>query len=99
MTRLAQVIESVKDQHLDRVQLESYESELLDLYNKTLREQADILKARALFIHNCGEKTHARKVELWEISELGQKEIDINPDVKILPRILSSLKGRIYRLI
>lgn len=97
--QLVSLIKEIKDQHLDRQQLESYESELLDLYNQFLREKADIEKAKALFLHSCEAPSDVAKVRLWQITELGQREIEIEPDVKILPRVLSSLKNRIYRLI
>lgn len=96
---LIELIKEIKDQHLDRQQLEAYQSEMLELYSLYMIELADIQKESALFIAGYEADKDITKKRAWEVTKSGQREIELKSYTKILPHHLSSLKSRIYSFI
>lgn len=99
MTKLEQTLEAVKDEGLDKEQLENYFSKLSQLRADIRIELAKVQKERALFILKNKElKMNQREAE-WRGSELGQREIDLKAYVASLKDALEGIKVRIYALL
>ena len=91
------IIKSVKEQNLDKYQLENYASMLDVLQAEYELQLADIEKAEAMFLANCGEKTRAGATTKWEASEQGQKGIELKRQLRAISKLASSVKTRIYQ--
>lgn len=91
------LITGIKESNLTKDQLEDYSSKLDILCAEYELELAEVEKAEALFLANCGEKTRAGATTKWESTELGQKEIELKRQLKALSKLASSVKTRIYQ--
>lgn len=91
------LINEIKEANLTKDKLEEYSSMLDILCAEFELELADVEKAEALFLANCGEKTRAGATTLWEASDLGQKEITLKRQLRAISKLASSVKTRIYQ--
>jgi hypothetical protein len=91
------LINEIKESNLTKDELEKYSS-MLDILSAEIElELADVEKAGALFLANCGEKTRAGATTKWDASELGQKEIELKKSLRAVNKLTSSVKTRIYQ--
>ncbi len=93
---LLELITIVKDQDLSKEQLEDYYADLSILLAQLHNELGDREKERALFIDSCTEKTEAKKVIKWQVSDGGQREIVLKRYLKSAEHLQSGIKQRIY---
>lgn len=91
------LITEIKEANLTKDKLEEYSSMLDILCAEFELELADVEKAEAMFLANCGEKTRAGATTQWEASELGQKEITLKRQLRAISKLASSVKTRIYQ--
>lgn len=97
---LKELIECVKDQKLDRQQLEAYRDNMLDLFTKMQFEMADFEKEEALFMNAKadGQSVADRKIQ-WKATHSGQRLIELKRYAIATTKMLDSLKNRIYTFI
>lgn len=94
---LQDIINGIKEQNLTKDKLEDYSS-MLDILSAELELLlAEIEKAEAMFLSNCGEKTRAGATTKWECTEQGQKEIELKRNIRAISKLSSSVKTRIYQ--
>lgn len=91
------IINEIKESNLTKDKLEEYSSMLDILCAEYELELADVEKAEAMFLADCGEKTRAGATTLWEASDLGQKEITLKRQLRAISKLASSVKTRIYQ--
>lgn len=96
---LSELLKAVKEQNLDRIQLEAYREELLDIFNRMHEELSDIEKKEALYMNREPEKSVARLKIEWKACKEGQRQIELKHYVISVSKILDSLRNRIYRFI
>ena len=94
---IPELINSIKEGNLTKFQLEEYSSMLDILCAELELELADVEKAEALYLADCGEKTRVGATTKWEASELGQKEILLKRQLRAISKLSSSVKTRIYQ--
>lgn len=97
MTTLPDIIKGVKEQNLQKDQLEDYSSMLDILQAEMELELAEVEKAEAMYLANCEEKTRAGAERKWYATELGQKEISLKRNIRAISKLASSVKTRIYQ--
>lgn len=91
------IITEIKESNLTKDRLEEYSS-MLDILQAELElELAEVEKAEALFLADCGEKTRAGATTKWDASDLGQKEITLKRHLRAISKLASSVKTRIYQ--
>lgn len=96
--KLLDLITAVKEQNLDKGQLEDYHSQLSSLFAQLQLEMADIEKEEAMFMgKDFGEKMSVadRKV-MWKITDKGQRLIVLKRYQLACKELLNSLKSRVY---
>ena len=97
MTSITELINNIKEGNLTKFQLEEYSSMLDVLCAEYELELAEVEKAEALFLAECGEKTRAGATTKWDASEQGQKEILLKRQLRAISKLSSSVKTRIYQ--
>lgn len=102
MSRLSQLIEEVKEEGLTKDQLEQYHTEIVHLDNLMRMEIAPIEKEEALFMGDEDvfkrEFSVAAKKTAWKATEKGQRQIELNHYLKVTPKLLQSLRTRLYNI-
>jgi len=93
---LSDTLKAVKDERLNLEQLENYHIALTHFKTDLALEISKLKKARALFLMNSEEKTAIGKKMAWEVSEGGQRLIELEGYMIAVPSELSSLRSRIY---
>jgi len=96
-TDIKTLITEIKESSLDKTQLEEYSSMLDILCAEYELQLAEVEKAEAMFLANCGEKTRAGANTKWDASEAGQKEIELKRQLRAISKLASSVKTRIYQ--
>jgi hypothetical protein len=96
-TTITEIIKGLKEGDLTKNQLEEYSSMLDILCAELEMSLADIEKAEAMFLANCGEKTRSGATTQWDASEAGQKEIELKRNIRAVSKLASSAKTRIYQ--
>ena len=96
--KLAELINAVKEQHLDKSQLEDYHSQLSSLFAEMQLEMAELEKIEALFLghENQKEESVAQRKLNWKITSSGQRLIVLKRYALATKELLNSLKSRIY---
>jgi hypothetical protein len=97
--KLQDLIEAVKEQKLDRQQLEGYRDEMVNIFTKMQFEMADLEKAEALFMNSNSEVSVAERKVRWKATDKGQRLIELKRYATATTKILDSLKNRIYTFI
>ena len=97
---LKELLTAVKEQNLDKQQLEGYREALLDVFAKMQFEMADLEKEEAIFMNGKadGESIANRKVA-WKATPKGQRLIELKRYATASKPIMDSLKNRIYSFI
>jgi len=94
--RLLKLFEEVKEENLNKEQLEQYFSELSQLMAQVVLELAEKEKEEGIFMgENIEEKTATRKRE-WKRSQSGQRLIQLKAYKTAGNLVLQSIKTRIY---
>lgn len=100
MTKLQQLIEAVKEEGLTKDQLEQYHTEITYLDNLMRMEIAPIEKDEALYFagrkNQFPEESDVSIKRIWKASEKGQRQIELNHYLRVTPKLLQSLKTRLY---
>ena len=91
------IITGIKEQNLDKFQLENYASMLDVLQAEMELELAEVEKSHALFLAKSEEKSRAGAERLWDATELGLKEIELKRQLRSVSKLASSVKTRIYQ--
>ena len=93
----ADLIIAVKEDRLDKDQLEHYHTELCNLKAQFYLELAELKKEKALFMvrREAGESVASRK-ELWDATPRGQRKFDIESHISSSKALTDSIKSRLY---
>lgn len=108
MNQLTDLIEKVREEGLSKDQLEQYHTEITYLDNLMRMELAPLEKEEALFLEhyhteyspNGAEKERSvaqRKID-WKATKSGQRQIELNHYLKVTPKLLQSIKTRLYNI-
>ena len=103
MSKLTELIEKVREENLTKQQLEDYHTEITYLDNLLRLEIAPLEKDEALFMNGFGDnppidKSVAQRKVMWKATEKGQRQIELSHYLKITPKLLQSLKTRLYSI-
>lgn len=103
---LKELFEAVREEHLNKTDLENYHTQLSSLYASIHFEMAELEKAEALyFLENkillntdkgIKERTDIVIKRMWNGTEKGLRLIELKHYSKGAEKLLSSLKNRIY---
>lgn len=96
MSQFTDLIEKVKEENLDKWQLEDYHTKLSALYADMQIRLGELEKQEALFISKSEEKTVAGAKRIWDVTETGLEEIELKRKVRACEKLLSSIKNRLY---
>ena len=97
MVKLRELIEAVKEQKLDRQQLEAYQDEMSNIFAQMQFEMADLEKREALFMNQKADTQSVAEVKIqWKATKEGQRLIELKRFATATSKMLSSLKNRIY---
>ena len=109
MNQLTDLLASIKEPNLTKTQLENLRDEMAHLYSLYQLEMAKIKKDKAFFwiaakaMARNGKKgleypTNAEAMMRWEVTEAGQREIELKYESIALKEELSSIKHRLYNI-
>lgn len=99
MNDLAEIIKAVRDEHLSKGMLESYEMHLSNLYAQYMVRIGEIKKERALYFLE-RQKPDVSDVSIRRVFDAtgnGQELIELEANVKAVARLASSIRSRIYQ--
>lgn len=96
MDKLLELFESIKDESLEKDDLEDYHKQLSSLKAEMHLELAGLKKKRGMFMLRNLETPTATKEREWEGSEDGLREAELKEHIKAVGTNLSSLKSRLY---
>lgn len=98
--KLETLILAVKEQKLDKDQLENYHTQISHLFVEMQMEMANLEKEEALFMNakHPDDSAIARKIQ-WKATESGQRLIVLKRYQLATKELLNSLKSRIYQLL
>ena len=97
--KLLELFEKVKDEKLNKEQIEDFYSQMSRLRADVKMELSGIQKERAKFMLGSPEKSVAQRKIEWQGGEKGQREIELKSYISALGDHLDSLKTRIYSLL
>lgn len=102
---LKELLEQVKNEHLQKGELENLRDEMAHLFSLYQIETASIKKRKALYwvteknvSINGKFLTNAEIDHRWEVTTDGQREIDLKYECLALKEELSSIKHRLYNI-
>jgi len=98
MSQLTQLIEKVKEENLDKNQLEELHTQIVYLDNLMRMEIAPIEKDEAKFMDGDMDISVAQRKVTWKATTSGQRQIELNHYLKITPKLLQSIKTRLYSI-
>lgn len=93
---LKELFEAVREEHLNKTDLENYHTQLSSLYASIHFEMAELEKAEAIYVLASELETDVAKKRAWNGTEKGQRLIELKHYSKGAEKLLSSLKNRIY---
>lgn len=98
--KLIELFQIVKDDTLQKDQLEKYRDQLASLYAEMTLEYATLEKKEAMFLlsENQREKSMALRKAEWKGTDEGQRMIDLKNWMKGTAKVIDSLKSRLYSL-
>lgn len=95
--KLLDLITAVKEQNLDKGQLEDYHSQLSSLFAQLQLEMANIEKEEALYMNGkSGEESVANRKITWKATPDGLRLIVLKRYALATKELINSLKSRIY---
>ena len=95
--QITELIQSIKEEKLDKFQLENYSSQLDVLQAEMELALADLEKDEAMFLAKSEHKTRAMATIQWDATEKGQEEIELKRKLRAVSKLASSVKTRIYQ--
>ena len=104
MTRLTELINAIKVERLSREQLEQYYAELTSLYATTALAMSDLEKDEAkyldknLMVENKAMSEATRRRQ-WRATKEGLDLIQAKNEVKVIEKLLQSVKHRIFNVL
>lgn len=101
MSKLQELIEAVKEEGLSKDKLEAYHTEIVYLDNLMRMEISPLEKEEALFFQDerfVFPTTDVNKKRMWRATEKGQRQIELSHYLKVTPKLLQSIKTRLYNL-
>lgn len=99
MNKLLELFEKVKEEHLDRHQLEMYRDEIAHVMSGLQLELGGVKKKKAQFMGTSLDKKQTELDREWEATEAGLREIELKALIRATSPILSSLRDRIFNKI
>lgn len=97
MITLQELIDAVKEEKLDKYQLEGYHAQMSQLFAQMQLEMADLEKAEARCMGlKLPEQSVAEMKVLWKASDNGQRLIELKRYCLACKEMLNSLKSRLY---
>lgn len=97
--KLQDLIIAVKEQKLDKDQLENYRNEMSGVYAQMQMEMADLEKQEALYMNKkLPEESVAQHKIWWKATESGQRLIVLKRYCLATKELLNSLKSRLYSI-
>lgn len=103
--KLAELIIAVREEKLDKNQLEDYRNQLSNLFAQMMMECAELEKEEALFMHDHEIKmidatptklSVAERKVMWKATTAGQRLIQLKRYALAIKEMLNSLKSRLY---
>jgi len=95
--KLQDLIVAVKENRLDKDQLENYHKSMSEVYADMQFEMADIEKEEAMFMNaKTQEESIANRKTSWKATEGGQRLIVLKRYCLATNKLLGSLKSRLY---
>ncbi|MCK9370963.1 hypothetical protein M0R04_13715 [Candidatus Dojkabacteria bacterium] len=97
--KLSELIIAVKEQNLNKDQLESYRNQMSDIYAEMQIEIATLEKEEALFMNGktVDESVAEKKIQ-WKATQSGQRLIVLKRYCLATKELLNSLKSRLYSI-
>jgi len=95
--KLQELILAVKDQSLNKDQLEDYRNQMSELFAQMQLEMADIEKEEALFMNGQEGTAISRKIA-WKATTSGQRLIVLKRYALATKEMLNSLRSRLYSI-
>lgn len=97
--KLLDLIKSVKEEGLQKDQLEKYRDQLSNLFAEMCVEMSEIEKEEAIFMHGKEENESVanRKIS-WKATQGGQRLIVLKRYCLATKEMLNSLKSRLYSI-
>lgn len=94
--KLLDLFKAVKDETLNKYQLESFHKEMSEVKAKIELELGALKKQRAMFEVAVPEESVASRRRKWQGTAEGQREIELKAMLRATATHLSSLKSRMY---
>lgn len=96
---LQELITAVKDEKLDKYQLEAYRTNLSDLYANMQLEMADLEKLEAIYMNGKSDtESVANRKITWKATDKGQRLLMLKRYCLATKEMLNSLKSRLYSI-
>lgn len=96
---LEQTLAAIRDDKLPLQMLEKYRDDLIHFKTDLLKRVATLKKQKALFLIQHPEKSAIDRKMSWDASEIGQRLIELEGDLRGLPDEINGLMSRIYSAI
>lgn len=96
---LEQTLQAIRDEKLPLQMLEKYRDDLIHFKTDLLRVIATLKKQKALYLIQHPEKSAVDRKISWDASEVGQRLIELEADLRGLPDEIDGLMSRIYAAI
>lgn len=93
---LKELFTAIREESLDKTQLEDYHTKLSALCAEMYLEMSQIQKEQALYLAESEEKTTAGAERKWFALPRGQRQIELKNYIRASEKQLSSLKNRLY---
>ena len=93
---LKELFIQVKDENLNKYQLEDLHQKLSSLRSEMRLELANITKKKAIYMLSSPDLTVAQRKINWQGTEEGQREIDLKAWIGATGDNLNSIKSRLY---
>lgn len=94
--KLLELFQAVKEDGLQKHQLEDYHKELSELYAQMHLELGELKKRKGMYMLPNPELSGVAISRKWAGTSDGQREIELKSYIKATSTILSSLKSRLY---
>lgn len=98
MSKLLDLFQAIKEENLDKPQLEDYHKELSELYAMMHIELGDIKKKKGMYMLPNPELSGVAITRKWNATTDGQREIELKSYIKATATTLSSLKSRLFSI-
>lgn len=97
MNQLEQLVLAVKEEKLNKTQLEDYYTAISNLHVDIILARAKEEKLEALYMAGKGqEESVANRRVTFRATESGQRLIELKAQVEVTKTLLASIKSRIY---